>query len=150
MRETHVTFTLEQVDEVVAKHLIPCLKTCRIFVFKGPLGAGKTTMIKSLLRQSGVTETVTSPTFSYVKQYEVDGGKVFYHFDLYRLTSPESFFSLGFDEYLNEQESVCLIEWPGVIEELLREPEMQRYVCWIDLSYPEDDLNRRIMRVCIE
>ena len=63
-------FTLDQLEQIIKEHLIPKLKDCRIFTFKGPLGAGKTTMIKQFLKLSGVTDVITSPTFNYLNIYK--------------------------------------------------------------------------------
>lgn len=133
-------FALDQVEEMVSLHLVPLLKTHRIFAFKGPLGAGKTTLIKEFFKQCGVEKIVTSPTFNYVKHYSASGGKRFHHFDLYRLSSADSFFELGFDEYLYDAGSWTVIEWPEIIEDELARSSG---VCFIQLGYLDEDLERR-------
>ena len=141
------TFALNEVEKVVKSDLLPLFSTYKIFAFKGPLGAGKTTMIKELFRQSGVKDTVTSPTFMYVKKYETDNekyNKKFYHFDLYRLDTVDDFFGLGFDEYLLEENSISVIEWPGVIKSLLGDK-----TCWVELDYLDDDLERRSIKISV-
>ena len=95
-------FTVDQIEQVVKEHLLPKLKGCRIFTFTGPLGAGKTTLIKTFLKECGVNGGVTSPTFTYVNTYKTDDGKTFHHFDLYRLSDLQSFLSAGFDEYFQQ------------------------------------------------
>ena len=146
-----ILFSLQEVDKVVEKYLLPKLATHRIFTFQGPLGAGKTTMAKSLLRQAGVKDIVTSPTFMYVQCYNVESGKykgaVFNHFDLYRLTSQDSFFELGFDEYLEKENNYAIIEWPEVINNLLQEEGIKSQVCKIKLDYLEGDLEKRSLLV---
>ncbi len=119
-----ITYRLDQVADVVTQHLIPLMPTVGVFTFAGPLGAGKTTMIKSFLSLAGVAETVTSPTFTYVNSYSNDRGQTFHHFDLYRLSSVEEFVAAGFDEYLGQENGWCFIEWPGVIAALLDESEV--------------------------
>ena len=137
------TITLEQIPDFVTTNLMPLLKTKRIFTLTGPLGAGKTTLTKEFLRQCGITKTVTSPTFSYVNTYTNVQGCTFYHFDLYRLGSVDDFITMGFDEYLNQPNSFCLIEWPEVIAPLLKSFSDQ--ISAIKLMHnPEDQSKRSI------
>jgi tRNA threonylcarbamoyladenosine biosynthesis protein TsaE len=81
------------------------------------MGAGKTTFIKALCLQLGVTDTVSSPTFSIVNEYESPGGSV-YHFDFYRLKDQSEAFDLGYEDYLYSGQ-YCLIEWPEKIPDLI-------------------------------
>lgn len=142
-----LVFGLDQISTVVEEVLIPRLATKRIFTFEGPLGAGKTTMVKAFLAACGVKDVVTSPTFSYVKKYQ--GGIqvcrtfAFYHFDLYRLDSASSFFDLGFEEFLHEEGSVSVIEWPEIINEVLLEKGLVEHVCAVKLNYVPGDLEKR-------
>ena len=131
------------VDEVesVAQRLKDLLSTCKVMTFTGTLGAGKTTLIRSLLRQCGVQGDITSPTFTYMNVYEDDQGNNLYHFDLYRITSVDIFVNAGFDEYLYQPNSWALIEWPEVIEPLLTHD-----VCHVYLDY-YDELEKRKLRV---
>lgn len=141
-----VIFSLDEVESVVKNYIIPYLKDRRIFTFKGPLGAGKTTLIKELFAQVGVKDVVTSPTFAYVKHYSVEP-MVFNHFDLYRLSSVDGFLDLGFDEYLYDEGSYSVIEWPGIIEELLGDDSVKSRVVSFVLDYIDDDLDRRILTI---
>jgi len=81
-----------------------------IVTITGELGAGKTTLAKAICRGYGVTDDVTSPTFTLVHQYGAPRSPV-YHLDLYRLRSPDELTNLGWDEILSE-EALVLIEWP--------------------------------------
>ena len=75
----------------------------------GDLGAGKTTLVRGLLRAAGVTGAIKSPTYAVIEEYSVGERKIF-HFDLYRLADAEELEWIGIDDYLN-QNALCLIEW---------------------------------------
>jgi tRNA threonylcarbamoyladenosine biosynthesis protein TsaE len=89
----------------------------RIFLFYGDMGAGKTTFIKSLCEGLGVSESVTSPTFSIVNEYRGASATV-YHFDFYRLKNQSEAFDMGYEEYFYS-DAYCFIEWPEKIADLL-------------------------------
>lgn len=127
--------------EAVATRLKELLLHCKVMTFTGTLGAGKTTLIRALLRQLGVQGDITSPTFTYMNVYEDAQGNAIYHFDLYRITSLEMFANAGFEEYLYQPRSWALIEWPEVIE-----PILTHDVCRVHLEYG-DDLETRALRV---
>lgn len=136
---TSITYTLNDIPEV-AKKLKQKLSDCRIITFTGPLGAGKTTLIKELLRQWGVKETITSPTFAYLNIYENTEGTKFYHFDLYRLEGLNHFLEAGFDEYLSIANSRVIIEWPEQIMPLLASG-----VCNVKIDYLDDSEGRKLI-----
>jgi len=92
----------------------------RIFAFYGSMGAGKTTIIKSICRKLGAIDTVTSPTFTLVNEYKTATQQSIYHIDLYRITKPEEIFDFGIEEYFASG-SFCFIEWPELAEVLLPE-----------------------------
>jgi tRNA threonylcarbamoyladenosine biosynthesis protein TsaE len=140
-------FHRSECTNTVHKVLLPLLKNYRIITFTGPLGAGKTTLIKELLRQSGVTTTVTSPTFGYFNTYHNQHGKTFYHFDLYRISSVNEFINAGFDEYLNQEDAIVFIEWPDVIDSLLKDRELKKFVCRISLALDLTDSEQRILHI---
>ena len=104
-----ITFSLEEIDNVAKQLLASGLK--KIVVFHAPMGAGKTTLIKAIARQMGVTDITSSPTFSLVNEYETADGNPLYHFDLYRINKEEEAYDMGIDEYFYSG-NMCLIEWP--------------------------------------
>lgn len=101
---------------VAASELLKFAEKERIFLFEGEMGAGKTTLIKSLCLALGMKETASSPTYSIVNEYVYPGGRI-YHFDFFRIKSQEEAFDIGFEEYLSSGE-YCFIEWPQNIPDL--------------------------------
>ncbi|TFF40350.1 tRNA (adenosine(37)-N6)-threonylcarbamoyltransferase complex ATPase subunit type 1 TsaE [Mucilaginibacter psychrotolerans] len=89
----------------------------KIFLFYGDMGAGKTTLIKSLCAALGVKDEVTSPTFSIVNEYAAENGPV-YHFDFYRLKEQGEALDMGYEEYFFS-DNYCFIEWPEKIAGLI-------------------------------
>ena len=97
--------------KAAANELLKFAGNERVFLFDAPMGAGKTTFIKSLCKQLDVTDTMSSPTYSIVNEYHTTSKLKIFHFDLYRVKSSEELFELGFDEYISSGDYV-LIEWP--------------------------------------
>lgn len=90
-----------------------------VVAFYGKMGAGKTTFIKAVCEELGVADVVNSPTFAIVNEYRADGsGRPVYHFDFYRIGRVEEAYDLGCEDYFYSG-SVCLVEWPELVEELL-------------------------------
>lgn len=104
----------------VAKQILSFSRDVKILLFKGDLGAGKTTLIKEICHQLRIDDVVSSPTFSIVNEYVSQIGEVVYHFDFYRIRSLEEAEDLGLGEYFFS-EKLCLIEWPDRVEALLPE-----------------------------
>lgn len=100
-----------------AEALLAFAGAAKIFIFDGDMGAGKTTFIKSFCRALGVTDVVSSPTYSIVNEYESARGPV-YHFDFYRIKDIQEAYDLGYEEYFYGG-GICLIEWPERVTELL-------------------------------
>ncbi len=103
---------------MAAAELVKQSEGLNVWLIKGEMGAGKTTLVKQIVNQLGITGTVASPTYSIVNQYGNINGKVVYHFDLYRLKNELEAFDIGLEEYLNSGH-VCLIEWPEKLHQLL-------------------------------
>jgi tRNA threonylcarbamoyladenosine biosynthesis protein TsaE len=89
-----------------------------VFAFNGKMGAGKTTFIKSICEVMGVQETVNSPTFSIVNEYEAADGRIIFHFDCYRINKIQEALDLGAEEYLYSG-NLCFIEWSENIAPIL-------------------------------
>lgn len=103
----------------VARALLSRFRDHRIWLFHGEMGAGKTTLIKALCKELGVSDATSSPTFSLVNEYHTSSGEKIYHFDFYRLKKEEEALDFGIEEYLSSG-CLCLIEWPeklpGILE----------------------------------
>lgn len=105
---------------VIARKLVEQFAEERVFAFYGKMGAGKTTFIQSVCRVLGSDDTVTSPTFALINEYNTQKNGSVFHFDFYRIKNLEEVFDLGYEDYLYSG-SYCLIEWPELIEPLLPE-----------------------------
>lgn len=93
----------------VASRLARKLNGGEIILLSGDLGAGKTTFTKGLAKALGISEVVTSPTFTFMKSYT--GRLTLYHYDMYRVTDSSELYELGLEEYLGAAGGVCVIEW---------------------------------------
>jgi tRNA threonylcarbamoyladenosine biosynthesis protein TsaE len=109
-------YSLENLSEV-ATELISSAKN-KTLLFYGQMGVGKTTLIKEICKQLGVLDTISSPTFSLVNEYETSKIEKVYHFDFYRIAQEEEALDIGIEEYFDNNDW-CLIEWPENIENLL-------------------------------
>lgn len=109
------------------------LKPGDIVCLNGDLGAGKTTMTKSIGIGLDVEEYITSPTFTLINMYK--GRIVVYHFDVYRLENVDELYDLGFDEYFFG-EGVCIIEWAEKIDRLI--PEDRIIIDIKKTSHPDE------------
>lgn len=101
-----------------ARHFLRETAGSRIFAFYGQMGSGKTTFIKALCSEMGVTDTVTSPSFTLVNEYKRPGNPPVYHFDFYRIKKISEVLDFGIEEYF-DSDSPCFMEWPELIEQLL-------------------------------
>lgn len=143
--ERHVT--IEYAESEIARvvdFIGACMPHCHFVTLQGPLGAGKTTLVRELLHRLGVAGPVVSPTFSYVHVYKNAQGATFYHLDLYRLRALDDFFQAGLDEFLNVPNSWVLIEWPELVQSLLTQP-----TCQIVLDYADKKRRADISISCM-
>ena len=107
-----------------AREFLEAVGDNRIIAFYGQMGAGKTTFITALCRELGVSEAVTSPTFTIVNEYLDGGGESVFHFDFYRIKRLTEAVDIGLFEYFDSG-CFCLMEWPEMIEELLPEETLK-------------------------
>lgn len=112
-------YNLEEVNDI-AKWILGGVKSTKVLLFKGDLGAGKTTLIKEICYLLGVKDQITSPTYTIVNEYLLPKGDRLYHMDLYRLNSFEEAMEIGIEEMI-ESGSICIIEWPEIIEDIIVE-----------------------------
>ena len=106
----------------VADEVIEALDGRTVVLLRGGMGAGKTTLVSRIAARLGAEDTVTSPTFALVNQYEGTECRI-YHFDFYRIDRIEEVFDLGYEEYFYSGD-LCLVEWPEKIEPLLPDDAM--------------------------
>jgi len=116
-----MTLTITSLAEIhnVAKQFIENIGTGKVFAFYGKMGSGKTTFIKAICEELGVTDVITSPTFAIVNEYHSEHSpKPIFHFDFYRIKKLEEVYDMGYEDYFYSG-SLCFLEWPELIEEIL-------------------------------
>ncbi len=106
--------------EAVAEALGKFLKPGTVVAFEGDLGAGKTAFTRGLARGLGATDTVTSPTYTIVNEY-LSGRMPLFHFDMYRLSSSDDLWDIGWEDYL-DRGGVCAVEWSENVADALGNP----------------------------
>lgn len=102
----------------IAQQLVKAFADKKVIAFYGEMGAGKTTLIKTICEELGVKENISSPTFSLVNEYRATSGLKIYHFDFYRINKISEAYDMGYEEYFYSK-AYCFIEWPEKIAELL-------------------------------
>ena len=110
--------SLESIHEA-AREFIAAMGDNTVFALYGKMGAGKTTFVKALCEELGVTDVITSPTFAIVNEYRSDEtGELIYHLDFYRIKKLSEVYDMGYEDYVYSG-ALCFIEWPEKIEDLL-------------------------------
>jgi len=120
-----------------AREFISQIGEHTVFAFYGKMGAGKTTFIKAVCEELGVEDVITSPTFAIVNEYSLPSSRL-YHFDFYRIKKIEEVYDMGYEDYFYSG-SLCFIEWPELIEELLPDDAVR-------VTIEEQDDGSRIVR----
>jgi len=125
--------------EALGGRLAAQLKPGSVLAFRGDLGAGKTAFVRGLARALGISDYVTSPTFTIVNEYE--GGRLpLFHFDMYRLASADELFNIGWEDYLNRG-GICAVEWSEHIQQALDSD-----VIWVEILRGAED-NQRLITI---
>ena len=123
--------------DAAARRFLQEIGDKRLIAFHAPMGAGKTTFTTAVCKALGVREdAVSSPTFAIINEYRTAEGEAVFHFDFYRIEKPAEALDIGLYEYLDSG-SLCLMEWPENIEDLLPEetlisvnPDGSRLLSW--------------------
>ncbi len=116
--ETFETHSTEE-TEAFAAQLAGTLPSGSVLALYGNLGAGKTVFARGFARGLGITDPISSPTFTIVQEYPCGNEKMFYHLDLYRIDNSDAAYAFGIDEFLYDQNAMTLLEWPERIEDIL-------------------------------
>jgi tRNA threonylcarbamoyladenosine biosynthesis protein TsaE len=114
-----MNITINSLENIAsaAREFISAIGDHKVFAFYGEMGAGKTTFIKAVCEELGVIDVITSPTFAIVNEYTGNEGSIF-HFDFYRIKKLDEVYDMGYEDYFYSG-SLCFIEWPELIEEIL-------------------------------
>ena len=122
--------------EQIAFEFSKTLSGGQVITLDGDLGAGKTAFVRGIAVGLGITDMVSSPTFTIVNEYRK--GKIpLFHFDVYRITSEEEMYDIGWDDYIS-QNAVVVVEWASNIEQLFSDDGIIRIEITKDLSVSED------------
>jgi tRNA threonylcarbamoyladenosine biosynthesis protein TsaE len=130
MQSQEINATLDQLDEVT-RAILNTYPNHRIFSFNGEMGAGKTTLIKSLCKYLNIQNIPSSPTFAIINEYWTAQNEPVYHFDFYRIERPEEAIAIGLFEYL-ESGHYCFMEWSENIETILDDERVKIKIERID------------------
>ena len=124
MEKVYICPSLHELKGIAAD-ILERVSGPQVFALFGEMGSGKTTLIKEFCALLGVTDTVTSPTFALVNQYQTESSGPKYHFDVYRIKKVEEVMDIGYETYFFSGNYV-FVEWPEMISELL--PQEHVYV----------------------
>lgn len=130
--------------ELWQKYEIHKGKRAIIFALNGEMGTGKTIFTKGLGRAMGITETITSPTFSLEDEYTIPGSEfIFHHFDAWRLTNSKELRTLGFEDLIKTK-AVMSVEWADRVADVIREFDDEAIIIWVKIEYGKADNQRLI------
>jgi len=128
----NITYTENEIDKIAKKVIEKAPH--KTLLFHAAMGAGKTTLIKAIVKNLGVTAPGNSPTFGIVNEYDNEKGDLIaFHFDFYRLNDEMEALDMGFEDYLN-QDAWIFIEWPNKIESFLPEHSTNIHIEIIDMQ----------------
>lgn len=130
MTKKFIVENINDLDEISLK-ILKFNSRYKKFAFFGEMGVGKTTLIKFLLKNLGVNDNVTSPTFSIVNEYFSENLGSIFHFDFYRIKNEKEAYDIGIDEYLSS-DNYCFIEWPKNINSFIDDNFVNVYIDIID------------------
>ena len=123
--------------EALGQRLAERLQPGDVIAYTGDLGAGKTAFTRGLARGLGITERITSPTFTIVNEYQ--GGRLpLFHFEMYRLGSSDELYEIGWEDYL-ARGGVCAVEWSEIVADALEEDCIR-----VDIRQGETENQRKI------
>ena len=108
----------------VAQNIVGNINACRVWLFHGEMGSGKTTLIKEVCKILGVQDVMSSPTFSIVNEYRTRDLNTIYHFDFYRIKNETEAIEIGTEEYFYSG-NPCFVEWPEKIPTLIPMPHAE-------------------------
>lgn len=128
-----VTTRSREETEAFGKALAQLLPCGSVVALHGTLGAGKTVMARGFARALGITEAVSSPTYTIVQEYDIPGSdRRFYHLDLYRISDEHAALGFGVDEFLSDPDAWTLLEWPERIDKILPPGTIHLYIDSLD------------------
>ena len=121
---TYISHSDEETERL-GRALAAILPFGTVVALEGDLGCGKTVLSRGVARGLGITEPVTSPTFTVAQEYSCGDGRYLYHLDMYRISDENAALAFGIDEYLFQPRAITLVEWPGQIAGLLDDPRLR-------------------------
>jgi tRNA threonylcarbamoyladenosine biosynthesis protein TsaE len=132
-------YPIESVEELVKTMLFLFPQSTK-WAFYGPMGIGKTTLIKMFAKKLGSLDEGSSPTFAIANVYKTISHRLIYHLDLFRLKSPEEAFNAGISEMIQSDHSICFVEWPELIDDWMDEH-------WLRIEMLRLDEQTRMIKV---
>lgn len=145
----------DEMTLALGRGLATILQPGMVVALDGDLGCGKTVISRGIARGLGVTEAVTSPTFTVAQEYALPQGGYLYHLDMYRIGDDEAALAFGIDEFLFQPTAITLVEWPGQIAGLMRGKDLRtihfthlspttRQLEFVHWTSAEEDMLRKI------